>query len=237
MAGDAVGIEALGTASGHPERRATTTLPPAVGPRCSRASTPRSRLRPHGWRRWTAAAARGQWSWAQRPRAVGRRAGRPPPSPRHRRAPRRRGPLRPGRDGRGRRRGRRQRPAPRRPGGHGDRQVASPTSSRPSCRAAPRSWPPPRRRCRTSWPPRTCRSWPSTSTSSSTWAVLKGRSNYLCLQRVREVRDPGAASWSSRTCSRRTGTRSSAWRPGPPRPPPVTGPSWTGAPASGRGPR
>jgi ATP-dependent DNA helicase DinG len=25
-----------------------------------------------------------------------------------------------------------------------------------------------------------------------TWAVLKGRSNYLCLQRVREVRDPGA---------------------------------------------
>ena len=25
-----------------------------------------------------------------------------------------------------------------------------------------------------------------------TWAVLKGRSNYLCLQRVREVRDPGS---------------------------------------------
>ncbi len=43
----------------------------------------------------------------------------------------------------------------------------SPTSSRPSFRAAPRWWPRPRRRCRTSWPPRTCRSWPSSSTSSS----------------------------------------------------------------------
>ena len=30
----------------------------------------------------------------------------------------------------------------------------------------------------------------------STWAVLKGRSNYLCLQRVREVRDPAPGSWS-----------------------------------------
>ena len=67
-----------------------------------------------------------------------------------------------------------------------------PTWSRPSSPAAPRSSPPPPRPCRTSWPPRTCRSWPSTSAWSSSWAVLKGRSNYLCLQRVREARDPGA---------------------------------------------
>ena len=43
----------------------------------------------------------------------------------------------------------------------------SPTSSRPSSPAGPRSWPPPRRPCRTSWPRRTSRSSPSSSTSSS----------------------------------------------------------------------
>ena len=49
------------------------------------------------------------------------------------------------------------------------------------------SWPPPPRRSRTSWRARTCRSWPSTSAEPFAFAVLKGRSNYLCRQRLAEV--------------------------------------------------
>ena len=67
----------------------------------------------------------------------------------------------------------------------------SPTSCRPSC-AAGESWsPPPPRRCRTSWPARTCRSSPTTSAGTFSFAVLKGRSNYVCRQRLDEISGDG----------------------------------------------
>ena len=67
----------------------------------------------------------------------------------------------------------------------------SPTSCRRSRRAAGSSSPRPPRRCRTSSPARISRSSPRRWRPTSTWAVLKGRSNYVCLQRVREVTGTG----------------------------------------------
>ena len=62
----------------------------------------------------------------------------------------------------------------------------------PPCSAARRWWwPPPPRPCRTSWPRRTCPRWSGGSVSAFTFAVLKGRSNYICRQRVAEVGSGG----------------------------------------------
>ena len=54
-------------------------------------------------------------------------------------------------------------------------------------RARASSWPRRPRRCRTSSPARTCRSCSGAARATFDWAVLKGRSNYVCLQRLREV--------------------------------------------------
>ena len=61
-----------------------------------------------------------------------------------------------------------------------------PTWSRRSCPASGWWWPPPPRRSRTSWPPRTSPGGRRHRAGLS-FAVLKGRSNYLCRQRVVEV--------------------------------------------------
>ena len=103
----------------------------------------------------------------------------------------------PGRDGRG--------------GGRRDRRTAatwwsrpapapaspSPTWSPPSSPASGWWWPPPPRPSRTSWPPRTCPWWPRPSTGDFSFAVLKGRSNYLCRQRVAEI---GGRRRAARPC-------------------------------------
>ena len=76
----------------------------------------------------------------------------------------------------------------------------SPTSFRRSSPASARSSPPPPRRSRTSSPPRTSRSSSSELAEhgiDADWAVLKGRSNYLCLQRLREFTRPGSGHSSS----------------------------------------
>ena len=93
----------------------------------------------------------------------------------------------------------------------------SPTSCPAAAERAARSWsPPPPRRCRTSWRARTSRSWPSTSDEPFAFAVLKGRSNYVCLQRVAEVgRRRRAArprrARPSRRLGRASSRRSCAW--------------------------
>ena len=136
-------------------------------------------------------------------------------------------------------RGRRQRPAPRGAGGHRHRQVPRLPRARPSSRAGRRWWPPPPRRCRTSWPPRTCRSWPSTSTSTFACGGAEGAVATTCassgcgrcatgVDGQLELRGPAPVEPAR---GRAPGDL------GRPRPPPATGPSWTGAPATGRGPR
>ena len=68
-----------------------------------------------------------------------------------------------------------------------------PTSSLSPSRASRPSWPPPPRRCRTNWPRRTCR-WSRRVSACPVpldFAVLKGRSNYICRQRVAEVGSGG----------------------------------------------
>ena len=122
-------------------------------------------------------------------------------------------------------------PAPARP---------SPTWCRPSCRAARPWWPPPPRRCRTSSPARTCPSSPSTSTRPFDFAVLKGRSNYVCLQRIR--RGSAAGDQLALEVGPRPPRRGDrrARRAGPRPPRPATGPSSTASrqlPGVGRGQR
>ena len=66
-----------------------------------------------------------------------------------------------------------------------------PTWCRP-CSAATRWWwPPPPRHCRTSWRRRTCPLVERGLASTFSYAVLKGRSNYICRQRVAEVGSGG----------------------------------------------
>ena len=92
--------------------------------------------------------------------------------------------------------------------------------ARAAVRAAAPWWPPPPRRCRTSWPARTSRSSPSTSTRPFEWAVLKGRSNYLCLPAPAGGRAAGdgqlALDDDLLPSARRRGR--GGWRRGPPRP-------------------
>ena len=72
-----------------------------------------------------------------------------------------------------------------------------------------------------------------------TWAVLKGRSNYLCRQAA--VEQLGRAMlplWASRaTRGRRSAGRWPGWWPGPTTARPGIGPSWPSSPARRRGRR
>ena len=117
----------------------------------------------------------------------------------HRRARRPRGPARTATDGGGRRRR-------DRVGRHLVVQAGTGTGKTlaylvPAILSASEpSSPPPPRRCRTSSPRRTCRSSSNSSptrVSTLEWAVLKGRINYLCLQRLREFAAPPRSSSSS----------------------------------------
>ncbi len=143
-----------------------------------------------------------------------------------------RGPRRPGRDGRGRGPGDRRRPPPGGPGGHRAPASPSPTWCPPSSRGARWSWPPPPRPCRTSSPARTCPSWQEHLDQPFTFAVLKGRSNYVCLQRLRERRAPRATSSPSTSGPARRPRRSprlARWAESTAEP--ATGPSSTVEPS------
>ena len=93
----------------------------------------------------------------------------------------------------GRGRGAGHRGPPRGPGGHGDRKVAGLSGAGRPERARRSWWPPRPRRCRTSWP---TKDLPLVEAGLGLpvpldFAVLKGRSNYLCRQRVAEVGSGG----------------------------------------------
>ena len=81
---------------------------------------------------------------------------------------------------------------PRGAGRHRHRQVARLPRPRGDVASRRPSSPPRPRRCRTSSPTRSCRSLAAHLGRESEWAVLKGRSNYLCLQRLDEARRPPA---------------------------------------------
>ena len=130
--------------------------------------------------------------------------------------------------------GHRRQPPSRRAGRHRHRQDPRLPRAGDRAPASRSSWPPPPRRCRTSSPARTCRSSPSTSTRPFDLAVLKGRSNYVCLQRVREVateRRPGLAR-ARRASAHRPSSRSARSAPlGGRDRTPATGPSSTFEPS------
>ena len=84
-------------------------------------------------------------------------------------------------------------------------------------------WPPPPRRSRTSWPARTCPFLAEHLDRPFAFAVLKGRSNYLCRQRLDEAdrrRRPARRS-TAWTTGRRAVDASCTSSPTGPRPPPT----------------
>ena len=117
-----------------------------------------------------------------------------------------------------------QQASPDSPGRYRDRQ--EPRLPRAGARPRDRGslFPPPPKRSRTNWRIVTCRSSPVRSGCGLSYAVLKGRSNYVCRQRVEELSGGSAATWllgqddgfgsGGRAASARSGVRCGGWSPG-----------------------